>query len=100
MATPVKAIYDHGTLKLLEPLDLADGTEVEVVVMEPNGRSVSPTTDEELAIPPAIKTVLDDPNSTPFEILEAIAALPLEGSHEPFSGRDHDEILYGGKSAS
>lgn len=99
MATPVKAIYDHGTLKLLEPLDLADGTEVEVVVMEPNGHPIVQGVGEELEIPPDIQAVLDDPNSAPYEILKAIASLPLEGSDEPFSGRDHDAVLYGKKGA-
>jgi hypothetical protein len=28
-------------------------------------------------------------------ILDRIAALPIEGSTEPFSGADHDKVLYG-----
>jgi hypothetical protein len=28
-------------------------------------------------------------------IMDRIAALPIEGSGEPFSGRDHDKVLYG-----
>lgn len=32
---------------------------------------------------------------TPAEILSEIAALPLEGKTDKFSGRDHDRILYG-----
>jgi len=28
-------------------------------------------------------------------IMDAITALPIEGSGEPFSGRDHDQVLYG-----
>ena len=30
-----------------------------------------------------------------LEIMDRIAALPIEGSEEPFSGRDHDKVLYG-----
>lgn len=27
--------------------------------------------------------------------IDRIASLPLEGSDEPFSGADHDKVLYG-----
>jgi hypothetical protein len=30
-----------------------------------------------------------------LDILAEIAALPIEGSSEPFSGADHDRVLYG-----
>ena len=33
-------------------------------------------------------------NSSPAQILEEIAALPLEGKSDPFSGQDHDRVLY------
>ncbi len=33
-------------------------------------------------------------NSSPAQILEEIAALPLEGKPDPFSGQDHDRVLY------
>lgn len=49
-----------------------------------------------------IKGDLRDNNSsqaknqkTPAEILAEIAALPIEGKTDKFSGRDHDKILYG-----
>lgn len=32
---------------------------------------------------------------TPYEILSAIAALPLEVTREEQAGRDHDRFLYG-----
>jgi hypothetical protein len=31
---------------------------------------------------------------TPAEALAEIAALPLEGASDPFSGREHDAVLY------
>lgn len=31
----------------------------------------------------------------PAELLAEIAALPIEGKTDKFSGRDHDKILYG-----
>ena len=30
-----------------------------------------------------------------LEAIDRIAALPLEGSSEPFRGADHDQVLYG-----
>ncbi|MGQ0543511.1 MAG: antitoxin family protein [Blastocatellia bacterium] len=71
----LKAVYRDGTLVLDKPLPMANGDEVEVVVIgndrdKSGGRRVA-------------------------ERLAEIAALPLEGETEPFSGRDHDRILYG-----
>lgn len=34
------------------------------------------------------------PYPSPAQILETIAALPLEGKTDAFSGQDHDQILY------
>lgn len=34
-------------------------------------------------------------NKTSAEFLAELAALPLEGKTDEFSGRDHDKILYG-----
>jgi len=30
-----------------------------------------------------------------LEIMDRIAGLPIEGDPEPFSGADHDKVLYG-----
>jgi predicted DNA-binding antitoxin AbrB/MazE fold protein len=78
MTTTVAAIYEQGVLRLLQPLSLAEGTRVDVIVI----------TQEPLAA-----------GRTPADILATIAALPMEAGGEEFSGRDHDKILYGGKGA-
>ncbi|MEK6407186.1 MAG: antitoxin family protein [Acidobacteriota bacterium] len=77
MTTTIEAVYERGVLRLKEPVALADGTIVEVTIRtaEPSGE-----------------------NKTPAEILSAIASLPVEGDGQPFSGRDHDKILYGEKT--
>ena len=77
MTTTVEAIYEQGVLRLIQPLSLAEGTRVDIIVMtrEPaEGR-------------------------TSADILAAIAALPMEVGGEEFSGRDHDKILYGDTGA-
>jgi predicted DNA-binding antitoxin AbrB/MazE fold protein len=71
----LKAIYRDGTLVLAKPLPITDGDEVEVVVIDDkrsrgNGRSVA-------------------------KDLARIAELPIDVETEPFSGRDHDRVLYG-----
>ena len=78
MTATVEAIYEQGMLRLIQPLSLAEGTRVEIIVItrEPSAEG-----------------------RTPADILAAIAALPMEAGGEGFSGRDHDKILYGDKGA-
>lgn len=78
MATTVEAIYTGGVLRPTQPLEIAEGTRVEVLVLTPR---------------PAAES------RTPAEILAAIAALPEEPGAEGFSGKDHDEVLYGRNGA-
>ena len=73
MTTTVEAIYEQGVLRLKEPISLADGTRVEVIVI---------TRD------PA------EGKASPAQILSDTSALP-ETSEGNFNGRDHDRALYG-----
>jgi hypothetical protein len=59
----------------LTPLALAEGQKVQVVVASQ-----------------------DTPQSSGASaILAEIAAMPVEGSGDPFTSRDHDRVLYGAK---
>lgn len=78
MTITVQAVYEHGILRLAQPISLAEGTQVEVVVLT---RESQPK------------------NATPATILSAIAALPLQGDGDEFFGADHDRILYPQQSA-
>ncbi len=73
MTIAIEAVYEQGVLKLSQPIPLAEGTRVEVIVLSGTSK-------------PKDKTAA--------EILAAIAAMPIEGSSDGFSGRDHDRILY------
>ncbi|MET0624226.1 MAG: antitoxin family protein [Pyrinomonadaceae bacterium] len=73
MTKQVEAVYEQGRLRPLEPLELPEGARLRVVLL---------TEDDA------------DGQRFPAEVLSEIAALPLEGSAEPFSGREHDSILY------
>lgn len=72
MTITIGAIYEQGVLRLAQPIPLAEGTQVEVIVISTNVSE----------------------NTSPSEILAKIAALPLEGESGEFSGQAHDRILY------
>jgi len=73
MTITIEAVYEHGVLRLSQPIPLAEVTRVQVTV---------------------ISTETKPKDKTPREILAQIAAMPLEVSTDKFSGRDHDTILY------
>lgn len=76
MKTIVRAIYENGVFRPIEPVTAKEGIEVEVAV--PGER----------------------PQPTPEEVyrrIRAIATLPRESDLEPdpHVSRDHDKYLYG-----
>ncbi|HEX6622369.1 MAG TPA: antitoxin family protein [Pyrinomonadaceae bacterium] len=73
MTKEVEAVYEEGRLRPLEPLELPEGARLRIVVM------TSEETDAQRSV---------------AEALAEIAALPLEGECDHFSGRDHDSVLY------
>lgn len=86
MIANITAIYEGGVLRPTEPIALAEGTKVEVTLKMAS--QVSWKEDEA----PAAQKPTD--GQTAFAILSQIAALPMRPGPE-FSGRDHDDILYG-----
>ena len=60
-------------IRPLEPLELPEGTRLDLIV---------------------ITREQPETNGNAAEILAEIAALPLEGSTDDFAGREHDSILY------
>ena len=69
----LEAVYEGGVLRLTQPIDLPEGTRVEITLT---------------------KSGSNFQQKTPADILGAIASLPLEGNKDKFSGRDHDKVLY------
>lgn len=84
MSITVEAVYENGVLRLKEPVPL------------PESATVSVTITHEPASPVAVPASTGDNAAT---WLSQIAAMPVEGGGEEFSGRDHDRILYGPKGA-
>lgn len=85
MTTTVQAVYEEDDLlRLLSPLALKKGDQVEVTVN---------TTLAEL------EHAAPDPRRA-AEIMAEIAALPMEPGGKEFIGTEHDRILYGGPKGS
>lgn len=74
MNQKIQAVYENGTLVLDKPLAISNGSKVEIVVVADKQE--------------------DEMSGFVAKRLAEIAAMPLEGDEEKFSGRDHDRILY------
>ena len=93
MTITVKAIYEHGVLRPIEPISLVEGTRVEVTVALSASKTTMQTAAKALA-EAVLRPNSETTDKTPEEILAAIAAMPMEGSKEAFSAQDHDRVLY------
>jgi len=77
MTKKIKAVYEQGMIRPLQPLRLREGTRLDLIVIA-HDQAKS--------------------NCNAAEVLAEIAALPIEGSGEAFAAREHDSILYGRES--
>lgn len=73
MSKHITAVYERGVIRPLEPVNLTEGEELEVVLL-PRGHKT--------------------PRGNPAQLLADIARLPIEGASDEFSGADHDQVLY------
>jgi predicted DNA-binding antitoxin AbrB/MazE fold protein len=73
MSNSVRAVYENGVFRPLKPVALPEGAEVHVVISDQS----------------------DKDGAAAAAILAEIAALPVEGDGDPFTSRDHDQVLYG-----
>jgi predicted DNA-binding antitoxin AbrB/MazE fold protein len=76
MTKTIQAIYEGGVFKPREPVALDEGAAVELTVR---------------ADPPFVPA---DPAAV-LKLVEEMAAMPLHGPDDGFSGADHDKVLYG-----
>jgi predicted DNA-binding antitoxin AbrB/MazE fold protein len=76
MTKQVEAVYEQGRLRPLEPLELPEGARLRLVLLTEDDAGGG---------------------KSPAGVLSEIAALPLEGSAGPFSGGEHDSVLYSRK---
>ena len=73
MTTTIEAVYENGVLRPLTPLAFPEGQRVHVSVASDEAAQ----------------------GQNAASILAEIAALPVEGSGDPFTSRCHDQVLYG-----
>jgi len=77
----IRGRIENGVVVLAPDVSLPEGTEVTVLVAGDRAT--------------AIGTQPEHERSRVLQIMDRIAALPIEGSGEPFSAADHDKVLYG-----
>jgi predicted DNA-binding antitoxin AbrB/MazE fold protein len=73
MTKQIEAVYENGVLRPVHPVNVLEGQHLQLIVI----------------------TRPDAPqNGNAAASLAEIAALPIEGDSDTFSGRDHDTLLY------
>ena len=80
----LQGTIQNGVVVLDRATDLPEGTPVTVFVTPP--QTAAPR--EQLERMSEVERL------RVLAIIDRIASLPLEGSDEPFSGADHDKVLY------
>jgi predicted DNA-binding antitoxin AbrB/MazE fold protein len=73
MTKQIEAVYENGVLRPVHPINIPEGEHLQRIVIT---RGDAPQ------------------NGNAAASLAKIAALPIEGDSEAFSGRDHDTLLY------
>lgn len=73
MTKQIEAVYENGVLRPVHPINIPEGERLHLIVVT---RQEAPQ------------------NGNAAASLAEIAALPIEGASDAFSGRDHDTILY------
>lgn len=74
MTKQIEAVYENGVLRPAQPIELAEGEHLDLILIT--------------------RDATGSQNGTASKSLAEIAALPLEGSSDGFSGSEHDEVLY------
>jgi predicted DNA-binding antitoxin AbrB/MazE fold protein len=81
MTRSISAVYDAGVFRPLEPVDLAQGTHVELKL--------------ELATTPGGVDLADETKKSWNEYLDRMESLPDNSPDDGLTNRDHDRIIYG-----
>jgi predicted DNA-binding antitoxin AbrB/MazE fold protein len=81
MSRTIPAIFDAGVFRPLEPVDLAQGTQVELRLEVPS---------------PADSQEVDEETKRAWrEYVDRMESLPDNSPIDSFTNRDHDRIIYG-----
>jgi predicted DNA-binding antitoxin AbrB/MazE fold protein len=77
MASPIRAIYEKGMLRPLEPVDLAEGQEIALVILTERERAIAALGDRVAKFPPADDDEEIDEEALYREIDEAYKGPPI-----------------------
>jgi predicted DNA-binding antitoxin AbrB/MazE fold protein len=83
MTHEFRAIFEHGILRPLDPISLAEN-DVVTVVVQSNGSRIEHSAVDDTQQKKNLMAALAEANR-----------LPLESPDDGFSGADHDQVLYG-----
>ena len=97
MVVSTKAIYESGTLRLLEKLDLQEGQEVCVTIerLDEDGCPVQETLADVLGFDPDDEEKARELAESQYRAIQKIIGIATTGEPDDASER-HDEYLYGG----
>jgi len=87
MNDPFQAIYEHGVLRPLEPVDLKEAEVVSLALV----RSDEPETDTASADQQRALRQRD----VLLAFVTKVEAYPDDSPRDGFSNRDHDRLIYG-----
>ncbi len=108
-AEQIEVVYEKGVLRPVHPLDLEEGTRLEVTLttvigaIDAAGTATpstpatpsSPSTEQEQPEEAREAREVDETSYAAFlNELNSIAALPLQSARQPHTVRNHDAILY------
>ena len=85
MITAFQGRILNGVVVLDGGAAIPEGTPVTIILNQP----------QKMLKPGQSDLMSEEEQRRVCEIIDRIAALPIEGSTEPFSGADHDKVLYG-----
>jgi predicted DNA-binding antitoxin AbrB/MazE fold protein len=61
MSNSIRVVYENGRLRPLQPLDLVDGQEIEIVILSERDRAVAVLGDLLVQVPPPEQDDVDRP---------------------------------------
>jgi predicted DNA-binding antitoxin AbrB/MazE fold protein len=78
----IPAVFDSGVFRPLQPVELAEGTQVQVQLANLK--------------PPVSEEVDEETRKSWNEYVDRMESLPSKSPPDELTNRDHDRIIYGG----
>jgi len=75
MSQPIRAVYQNGQIQLLEPVDLVEGQEIQLVILSDREQVISALGDLVVKVTPSDDETMDE-EALLHEVNEAFRGLP------------------------